>query len=164
MTLINLLEANENKTEEYKNYIEEHIKNTQKAWQQVQSKLKGEYEISPSLKQKVDELIKNHDKSKFSEEEFEGYRQFFYPKTGEEKNKKEFDKAWHHHYSVNKHHWQHWIGKKMPLEYILEQLCDWKAMSMKFGDTPQTYYNKEKNRINFTQETRKEVEKWLKVF
>jgi len=162
MKLFLLLEND--KEQEYKNYIEEHINNTKKAWQQVQNKLKGEYEISDELKKKINTLIENHDKSKYSKEEFEGYRQFFFPETGKEKNKEEFNKSWKHHYTINKHHWQHWVGKKMPLEYIIEQLCDWKAMSMKFGDTPQSYYNKEKARIDFTPETRKEVEKWLKIF
>lgn len=154
----------ENKEQEYKNYIEEHIKNTKKAWELVQPKLINEYKIPNSLKEKVDDLIENHDKSKYSKEEFEAYRKYFFPEEGKEKNKEEFNEAWKHHYTINKHHWQHWIGKKMPLEYILEQLCDWKAMGMKFGDTPQAYYNKQKTKIKFTPETRKEVEKWLKIF
>ena len=164
MKLYKLLEELENKEEEYKNYIEEHIKNTQKAWDLVQPKLKGEYKLSPEMKEKIDELIKSHDASKFSKEEFEPYRQYFYTKNNEAKNKEVFDKAWLHHYTLNKHHWQHWVGQDMPLEYIIEQLCDWKAMSIKFGDTPQAYYNKEKKNIKFSPETKKLVEKWIKIF
>lgn len=154
----------EDKKQEYKDYIEEHIKNTKKAWDLVQPKLKGEFALSEKTKNTVETLIKSHDASKYSEEEFEPYRQYFYPENDKEKNREIFDKAWQHHYGTNKHHWEHWNGEKIPLVYILELLCDWKAMSLKFGDTPLDYYNKNKGKMKIHPETKQTLEKWIKIF
>lgn len=71
-----------------------------------------------------------------------------------------FKLAWQHHYEHNKHHWKHWcydwdeyysnivelndcelsVPKKMPERYINQMICDWEAMSIKFGGTAQKYY------------------------
>lgn len=75
--------------------------------------------------------LKNHDKSKFSEEEFFAYAQFF---QGTTKNKEEFDKAWLHHIHYNPHHWQYWMipaGQvlEMPEYCIREMVADWLGAS-----------------------------------
>ena len=72
-----------------------------------------------------------------------------------------FNRAWEHHYEHNKHHWEHWCydwdeyydgafvelehckleePEKMPSKYIKQMICDWEAMSIKFGGTAQQFY------------------------
>lgn len=61
----------------------------------------------------------NHDQSKFSEEEWEGYRKNFFPTDEEQFRmktedgyealvKEEFEIAWQHHYMNNSHHPEYW--------------------------------------------------------
>lgn len=108
--------------------------------------------------------IKLHDISKLGKEEFDGYRKSFFPTDEEEYYansvygcsakhffKEEFDKAWEHHKSVNKHHWQNWTKGTSDIYtncHIVEMICDWMAMGMKFGDTAQSYYEGNKDKID----------------
>ena len=102
---------------------------------------------------KMVDRIAAHDNSKFSEEEFEAYRKYFYPIDEKEKSevKDAFDKAWQHHLECNDHHWQH---RKDSTEFteetqlaILENVCDWMAMGYVFGDRPYEYYEEHKEAI-----------------
>lgn len=126
-------------------------------------------------------LIK-HDTSKHSEEEFEGYRQYFYPVEGEEKNKELFNNAWKHHYSNNRHHWEYWLSSNladrilreekvhrndirdneevsdMHILSLIEMILDWVAMGIKFNNTPQDFYNKNKDYIILGDRTRNILE------
>ena len=105
------------------------------------------------------------DNSKYSGEEFEGYRQWFYPKEGEEKNKDVFDKAWKHHYEHNSHHWEYHLtnGKPKPMSKlnIAEMILDWIAMSIKFKNSPLEWYKENKDRINLEKRSRDQVESIL---
>ena len=71
----------ENRVSEYKHYIDEHIRNIRIAYKyygkQLCERLKIDYE-------RLGEMVKVHDRSKYTEEEFDGYRSYFYP-TLEEK-------------------------------------------------------------------------------
>ena len=69
-----------------------------------------------------------------------------------------FNKSWERHYRRNKHHYNHWVGKDMPIRYIKQMLCDWDAMSDKFGGTSQEYYLKKYYSFNMTNETRFRLE------
>ena len=92
-----------------------------------------------------DNLIDSHDESKFSEEEFEAYAQYFY---GDKKNKKEFENAWRHHWMHNEHHPEFWMGEDMPYVFILEMLCDWGSFSIEkkdFKELSEFYFNKAKD-------------------
>lgn len=127
--------------------------------------------IPSDTKSTINGLVKKHDKSKYSEEEFEGYRQFFFPTKKEEKNKELFDVAWNHHNKRNPHHWQYWIlynnkntaikVLEMPLEYILEMICDWISMSVKFNNLPSTWYEENREKILLADKTKEIVEKML---
>ena len=77
------------------------------------------------------EIIKEHDASKWSEEEFNAYAQHFY---GDKNNDLEFDEAWKHHWTHNEHHPEFWLGEDMPYIYILEMLCDWGSFSIEKKD------------------------------
>lgn len=90
------------------------------------------------------DLIKSHDESKFSEEEFEPYAQKWYG-NGEETF--EYKEAWKHHWMNNEHHPEHWLGEDMPLIYILEMICDWGSFSIAKGNMKELsefYFNKAK--------------------
>lgn len=58
-----------------------------------------------------------------------------------DKIKKDFDDAWKHHYTNNQHHPEFWslsihssdstlLYLPMSLEYVVEMVCDWIAVSM----------------------------------
>lgn len=111
-----------------------------------------------------------HDLSKFSTSEFVPYAKFFYKSYYEDKDKmkREFDRAWFHHYSHNKHHWNYWIDYEgnpvdIPEQYIHEMILDWKAMSIKFDDTAKSYYLKHRDDIKLTSDTRDKVENILGI-
>jgi hypothetical protein len=109
-----------------------------------------------------DELIEEHDESKFSEEEFEPYAQKWF---GDGKKTPEYERAWEHHWQNNEHHPEYWLGEAMPYIYILEMLCDWGSFSIASGDMKELsdfYYNKakedpEKNLSDATQEIIEDV-------
>ena len=92
-----------------------------------------------------------HDKSKFSEEEFEPYRKNFFPINVEEKenNKEDFEKAWEHHWKNNDHHWQaREKTKTLNRGACWEMILDWMAMGMKFNDKCWEYYEQHKDEIH----------------
>jgi len=123
-----------------------------------------------------------HDLSKFSVVEFDPYAEFFHGYFGVKlekdytyeqinngesclsnsylKCKKAFLKAWQHHKDKNKHHWNYWDERnlQMPVKYIRFMICDWSAMSRKFGDTPQEFYLKNYKKIKLHRDSRHLVE------
>lgn len=153
------------KAVEYKRYIKSHKDTVSLVWEE----LKKEVYLNPETKEKINRLISKHDMSKYSEEEFEGYRQFFYPEPGEEKNKELFDISWNHHNKRNPHHWEYWLLHKkdgyraleIPVEYVIEMLCDWTSMSVKFGNIPSSWYEENKERIVLEEKTQRRVEELL---
>jgi molecular chaperone DnaK (HSP70) len=149
---MNLLQAfkfldmvTESYQEDYKNYIVEHKERVK----QVADWLK---ENLPELFDNIDleafnEIIQEHDESKYSEEEFEAYAQRFY-NNGEEGF--EFKEAWKHHWTHNEHHPEFWLGEDMPYIYILEMICDWGSFSIEkkdftFKELSDFYYTKAKD-------------------
>ena len=109
-----------------------------------------------------DEVIKEHDESKYSEEEFEPYAQRWH---GDKKKTLEYEEAWKHHWMNNEHHPEYWLGEDMPYIYILEMLCDWGSFSIDKGDINELsdfYFNKaindsEKNLSDATKEIIEDV-------
>ena len=57
-----------------------------------------------------------------------------------------YQECWKHHYTVNAHHPEHWLDHEnntctdMTLEAIVEMICDWEAMSLKFGTSTLKWY------------------------
>ena len=85
-----------------------------------------------------DKQLRDHDLSKWSEEEFPGYALKF---LGNDDSL--FAAAWHHHFRNNPHHWQYWMfpdefkmtGTEngclpMPMNYALEMVADWCGASV----------------------------------
>ena len=168
MNLINafglLNKINEGMTdyqEEYKNYIIEHKENVAKFADWLKENVPELFTeaTSPDL---LDELIEEHDESKWSEEEFEPYAQRWH---GDKVKTFEYEEAWKHHWTHNEHHPEFWLGEDMPYIYILEMICDWGSFSIKSGNMRELsdfYYNKakddeEKNLSDATKEIIEEI-------
>ncbi|MHC4621968.1 MAG: DUF5662 family protein, partial [Planctomycetota bacterium] len=110
-----------------------------------------------------------HDLSKLSRAEFGPYAQWFYG-AKDDRDEEAFKEAWQHHQDENPHHWEHWVTeglwrRRMPMECLLEMLCDWRAMgkALKGVDESKEFYLKNKERMELNTETREEVERQLGV-
>lgn len=165
------------KSEEYKKYIDTHIKNVAKSYNNfIQNDwLNNPHnrdikELLPALR----ERIINHDASKYSDAEFEAFRAYLYPINDEEKEeaREEFEIATTHHYKVNEHHPEHWKNEEgkpvdMPLLAILELICDWDAMSYNTGGSSSLDFwkNTKESRWSkvMTQNTIDTIERLLKL-
>lgn len=115
-----------------------------------------------------------HDNSKFRMSEFIPYSKFFKATNRAKGNYKTIDevdvnflKGWLLHQKRNKHHWNYWVSLNrrsqliplpMPLKYIKQMVCDWRAMSRKFGGTPKEFYNKNKDSFILHPETKRNIE------
>jgi hypothetical protein len=110
-----------------------------------------------------DTMIKEHDESKFSEEEFVPYARFWYDDSEHYDYDPEYELAWEHHYMNNEHHPEYWDGEDMPYIYILEMLCDWGSFSIAkkdFKELSDYYYNeaKEDDEKNLSEATQEIIE------
>ena len=145
---------------EYNTYIIEHVDNVKKAykWLKDHNIILEEYSF----------IIDFHDLSKFSDEEYNAYDNYFYGRKTE-KVKKEFNYAWLHHIHNNPHHWQHWVlindedgthALEMPKEYVVEMISDWWAFSHKSGNLYEIFdwYKSHKKNMILHENTRKLVE------
>ena len=118
-------------------------------------------------------IISNHDASKYDDEEYYAYCEYFYgEKTKEVKD--EFDVAWLHHQHCNPHHWQHWLLREddgdmkaleMPYEYIIEMIMDWWSFSWKSNNLYEIFnwYENNKSRIVLHPQTTDTVEHILEL-
>lgn len=146
---------------EYMEYIAIHIANVKRAFD------KYGHDLCEAIGANYDTVagyIEDHDKSKYSDEEFIGYRDYFYPdpkdKRSEEVIKTAFHMAWLHHIHNNPHHPEYWnipTGAKssteqpymklidMPPEHIVVMLCDWQSFSYIGKGNAYSYFYEEKN-------------------
>jgi hypothetical protein len=150
----------------YKSYIDEHRSNVAKFWNRLHPKCKGNFRFDDYYMHVIDGLIMHHDISKYTSEEFHGYRQYFYPRKGEQQDKYTFNMAWNFHQKANMHHWEYWVIPNdailpMPFTYIIEMLCDWGAMSIKFNNKISDWYNENKEYMLLHEKTIKHIEKWM---
>ena len=168
-------ELKNKKQEEYMEYIKDHRENVKKAFkffiENTTIMSSTNKEIQEAVMHLLDnKIIENHDNSKFSDEEFEPYRKTFYSINDIEKNsaKEEFELAWKHHYETNNHHPEHWVKDgiiyEMTMDAIIEMICDWEAMSYKFGGSAKEWYDKNKNNIPLHITTRNKVEQILNIY
>lgn len=162
------------KTSEYMDYISEHKKNIQKAWDEIRNATIGISLLQrPAILDEMNWRIKNHDDSKFSEEEFVPYRQHFYPVDGEDVDPAAFDRAWGTHYRRNDHHWQYWVDEDgdfissysvdNKICAYLEMVCDWQAMSYVMGGNAVSYYESHKSSIQIEAYWREFLEEILSL-
>lgn len=146
------------KTREYLDYVERHIRNVEKAWAEIQEKCKDLPVIYDDCRfHALNAEVEAHDVSKLGPEEFVQYRRAFY-RTEEELIadggvRHDLGGAWGHHKISNPHHWENWTkrGNGGPYEseiHCTHMVIDWHAMSMEFGDTAREYYEKNKDKID----------------
>ena len=141
--------------EQYKEYLEGHIGNVSKALELL-------YNLNiPFVVDNIDklrEIVKKHDASKYEEPEWTAYLHHFYPKDDKEASMgEEFDAATQHHVKNNKHHWNYWCNDNNELNpdideeeyklYCIERICDWLAMAGQHGEGPHDYYDANKDFI-----------------
>lgn len=156
------------KFKEYLNYFERHYDNVQLAWEEIKKKCDNsgfKFMTDPIILDIIEKDVLYHDESKLSSEEFTQYRQFFYPTSFEEKNKKLFLSAWENHKIFNKHHWQNWTvledTNPHAEAFLVTMIIDWVAMSYEFGDTALDYYNKNSQNIELPEWA---IELMFKIF
>lgn len=121
-------------------------------------------------------LIRVHDASKTDAEEYNAYDAYFYGNNRSHKVMEDFNRAWLHHIHHNPHHWQYWVlleddpstGKDyicldMPIDYIIEMICDWWSFSFANGDLYEIFnwYDTHKKTMKLSSNTRKTVERYL---
>lgn len=152
-----------NKEEEYLDYINTHKANVEKAWDIIK-----EFD-NPYIQNNLYDLdrnIKDHDNSKYDDEEFEYYRKKYFPINDDEANEvmdKIQDIFWLH-YSKNPHHWEYWLDENKELDYTkhnednidntimmayIEMFCDWASFGLK-QDNPRevrSWYINEKPKM-----------------
>jgi adenosyl cobinamide kinase/adenosyl cobinamide phosphate guanylyltransferase len=163
--------------EAYMNYINDHKANVQQAWNTFKENVGGyKYLSNDFIVNQIDYKIKNHDSSKYSDEEFDPYRQKWYTADDEEIDYDKYSEAWNHHKAVNPHHWEHWYntatksyeeatyGEAERFVYLVEMLCDWIAMGMNGGLDAKVWYNENKNIIQLKDNEREMVEDMLVLF
>ena len=156
-----LTEGTEDYQEKYKNYVLGHKQRVKQFADWLKENLPEVFEdVDLSA---FDEVIREHDESKFGEEEFEPYAKHFYD---DDDYSLEFDEAWEHHWMHNEHHPEYWLGQDMPLIYILEMLCDWGSFSIDkkdFNELISYYYDeaKDDDEKNLSDNTKKIIEEIL---
>lgn len=160
------------KNKENKDYIDTHIANVKRAFNEYGDQLVKALNID---KKRLAAQIEVHDQSKYSKEEFEGYRKRFYP-TSDEQNAIADDKfniAWNHHVHNNAHHPEFWVCtddegniviEPMGHTYIAEMLLDWAAMGYTKGDNPYLYWQKEKYNKPLHPDTFNIVDRCVEIF
>jgi hypothetical protein len=101
-----------------------------------------------------------HDLSKFSRAEWGAYVDRYV--TGRYVQS-EWDRAWAHHCRHNPHHWQHWMGAKMPEHFAREMLADWTAAGQTYSgtDDPREWYAWNRDQIVLHPATRDLVEELM---
>lgn len=159
--------------DEYIKYIRNHVDNVIFAWENIVKPyiMSDEFPIcvtDDELKH-TESNISYHDMSKFSKSEFDAYCDYFYPSDEiNESVEARFDYAWNHHQKQNPHHWQYWILQRdsgeevrldIPIEYILEMICDWMSFTSKpDSNTTSDWYFSNIANIDISYKTRSIVE------
>ena len=142
-----------NSVEQYKEYLTGHIGNVSKALELLYS-----LEI-PYVQEHIDKLrdiVKEHDASKYEEPEWSAYLHHFYPTNDEEAMmEEEFENACKHHIRANKHHWNYWCDEDNNLIedideeeyklYTIERICDWLSMAGQHDEGPRDYWEANKD-------------------
>lgn len=137
------------KSRQYLDYLEEHLKNVQRAFAEVSDACDGMQWVGDDYSWHTlrSEIIA-HDLSKFSKEEFVQYRDSFFPVNDEDKKFSGFDAAWQNHKEKNPHH--HETAKSY--HDLVHMVIDWTAMGYKFGNTAKSYYEANKEKVKLSAE------------
>lgn len=156
-------------SKEYDQYLQDHIANVRHAYSWLVSHFKD-------LESKIGDqfiIFSAHDKSKYGDDEYKPYDDYFYGKNKSFKVVQKFKYAWLHHIHNNPHHWQYWVlinddepeeALEMPWWYAIEMICDWWAFSWKDGNLYKIFdwYDEHKDKMKLHPNTRRFIEDILK--
>lgn len=153
-------------SKQYDEYLKTHIENVSKAYKWLVEHFGKDYDV------KLTHKVIDHDKSKYTSEEYDAYDKYFYGRKTSEVNDT-FNRAWLHHIHNNPHHWQYWvlleddpdinnnfICLEMPIEYVFEMIADWWSFSWKSNNLYEIFdwYEDHKNTMKLNSKTRRIVE------
>ena len=157
---------------EYDLYLKKHKEGVRKAAEWLREHLPEYFEQAKNVEWLTNF---NHDYSKTQPDEYEAYDRYFYGNNRSYQVQQDFNMAWLLHIHRNPHHWQYWvlleddnkngpIALDMPMEYILEMICDWWSFSWSKGELQEIFkwYADHRYIIIFSEKTRKTVEEILK--
>ena len=154
---------------EYFEYLNNHVSGVQDTWRLILSPVVAE--LYPDSYGDAERSIAQHDASKYDEEEFDAYCNYFYPTDDCPKDEVEFDYAWLHHQKVNPHHWQYWVlirdegeivPMDMPVSEIVNALCDWHSFSRRDpSSTAYTWYMKNRSKMILSDNTKKIIDELI---
>lgn len=172
-----VIKSNTSIFQQYDEYLSSHIHNVQRAWYELLRPYLLEQGLVDEDLQDIDSRIDDHDASKFDDEEYDAYAEWFYgehPDEGEAKDA--FDLAWVHHQNNNEHHWQYWVliqdtdePKYLALDMskpaIYEMLCDWHSFSAKDPEsTAYSWYNNNRENMVLSDNTVAVIDSLIDIF
>lgn len=155
---------------EYDQYLNDHITAVKRSWHEIlKPAMIDNFEISRETIDEISDVVSLHDNSKFDDEEYWDYLNWFYPSEECPKDEKAFNIAWNHHQKCNPHHWQYWILLEddfdepilldMPLKYIAEMCCDWHSFSLKNPESTAYHWWKDnRKKIKVSDKTAKIID------
>ena len=156
-----------NEETQYMKYIKDHISRVKKSFDERGPMLQRVMNLTHEEMSDLAARVAKHDDSKFSNEEFPQYRNWFYPAENEMKNDSDFAKAWEHHYKTNDHHPEYWVvngvANEMSRVAVAEMILDWEAMSRTFGGNPRSWYATSKSKFVFNPKTEFLVDRALNI-
>ena len=150
-------------SKQYDEYLREHISAVKACWDLL---------VADSMYLKDFELT-DHDLTKYTEDEYSAYDDYFYPTTADKGSleiiEKRFKEAWLHHQNTNPHHWQFWVlindedgieALKMPIMSVYEMVADWGSFAYRKKDGSELirWYESHKDKMILHETTRMHVE------
>lgn len=159
----------------YMDYLDAHKQGVLDAYHEVLEPVLIREGIDSSKLDEIEDVCSSHDESKYSEFEWDAYRDHFYDNAEYPRESDAFLRAWNHHQKTSPHHWQYWVliqddpasgtsvtrPLEMPLEYVIEMLCDWSSAGKHYGNTAYEWYQNCKNNMILHGNTRALVEKYV---
>lgn len=155
----------------YDEYLRNHINNVIRSYNVIKS------ELPDWLRSKVQYLVYEHDKSKYSDIEYNGYLNHYYLHDQYNKELGDYNIAWNHHIHNNPHHWQYWLlydetnfkvnTLDMYPEYVIEMLCDWNSFYYSKdnkGDTAYDWFMKNKQKMLLSDNTLRIIDSYIRYF
>lgn len=157
---------------EYDRYLRRHKENVKKGYDWICNNMPYLVEDIPGLEWQTGFA---HDQSKSEPDEYEAYNEYFYGNNKSYAVVQKYKKAWLLHIHRNPHHWQYWIlinddpkeGEilmEMPMNYILEIICDWWSFSWEKENLREifSWYDQHKNYMNLQKFAKISEEKFTK--
>lgn len=158
---------------EYDLYLQEHKENVFKGLEWIHENL-PEVLNTFNYSELEQQIRYNHDASKSELDEYDAYDRYFYGGNRSYQVVQDFNYAWLMHQKRNPHHWQYWVlinddpgegfvALDMPLNYIIEMICDWWAFSWAKDNLHEIFkwYDEHKDYMKLSDKTRKTVENIL---